>query len=300
MARPDHTAFLAALDPATRAALTERRDGPGLRRLAAHGGLIVVCGTLIAAAVPGWWLLLPAQGVLVAFLFTLAHECTHQTPFRSRRLNEVVGHVASALLLMPFRWFRYYHLAHHRFTSDPARDPELAGAGHPRSRTRWLLHVSGLPFWWAQARVLIRLARGRAKAPYLPESARPAMISEARWLLAVYAGVAGFSVFVSPVLVWVWVVPALLGQPVLRLYLLAEHGDCPRVADMFLNTRTTFTTRAVRFLAWNMPYHAEHHVLPAVPFHNLPALHRLVRDRLGVTEAGYIRFTRRYLARLDG
>lgn len=300
MGQADHTAFLATLDPVTRAALTERRDGPGLRHLAAHGGLIVVCGALIAARVPGWWLLLPAQGILVAFLFTLAHECTHQTPFRSRRLNEVVGHVASALLLMPFRWFRYYHLAHHRHTSDPARDPELAGGGHPRSRARWLLHVSGLPFWWAQARVLIRLALGREDAPYLPESARPAMIREARLLLAVYAGVAVFSALVSPMLLWVWIVPALIGQPVLRLYLLAEHGDCPQVADMFLNTRTTFTTRAVRFLAWNMPYHAEHHVLPTVPFHSLPALHRLIRNRLGVTESGYIRFTRRYLARLDG
>jgi fatty acid desaturase len=66
---------------------------------------------------------------------------------------------------------------------------------------------------------------------------------------------------------------------------------------MFLNTRTTFTTAVVRYLAWNMPYHTEHHVWPMVPFHRLPALHGLMRDHLGVTAEGYAAFTRDYLAR---
>jgi fatty acid desaturase len=66
---------------------------------------------------------------------------------------------------------------------------------------------------------------------------------------------------------------------------------------MFENTRTTFTTALVRFLAWNMPYHVEHHVYPAVPFHNLPALHHLIRDELRVTAKGYAAFTRDYLSR---
>ncbi len=92
-------------------------------------------------------------------------------------------------------------------------------------------------------------------------------------------------------------VPVLLGQPVLRLYLLAEHRDCPKVANMFENTRTVFTTRALRFVAWNRPYHIEHHVCPAVPFHQLPALHGLMKDQLQVTADGYAAFSARYLAR---
>jgi len=101
----------------------------------------------------------------------------------------------------------------------------------------------------------------------------------------------------SPLILWAWIVPVLIGQPALRLYLLAEHGDCPRVADMFENTRTTFTNRIVRFVAWNMPYHAEHHVFPAVPFHKLPALHVRMREHLKVTADGYAAFTRDYLDR---
>jgi fatty acid desaturase len=46
-----------------------------------------------------------------------------------------------------------------------------------------------------------------------------------------------------------------------------------------------------------MPYHAEHHSYPAVPFHQLPALHRAIRDHLKVTAPGYAAFTKAYLAR---
>lgn len=31
--------------------------------------------------------------------------------------------------------------------------------------------------------------------------------------------------------------------------------------------RATLTLSLVRLFAWNMPYHAEHHTYPAVPFH---------------------------------
>ena len=114
-------------------------------------------------------------------------------------------------------------------------------------------------------------------------------------MLALYAALVAVSAAAgSALLLWVWVLPAFLGQPVLRLYLLAEHGLCPFAANMFENSRTTFTTQAVRWLAWNMPFHAEHHAFPSVPFHRLPELHRLAARHLRTTENGYARFTARY------
>ena len=98
----DHKAFLAALPADVKTDLTVTGNGPGLRRLAAHGGLIVLAGALIAAGVPGWWLLLPVQGVLIAFLFAAEHECTHRTPFASARLNDWVGRMAGVMLVLPF------------------------------------------------------------------------------------------------------------------------------------------------------------------------------------------------------
>ena len=252
-------------------------------------------GGLIAAGVPGWPLLLLPQGIALIFLFTLEHECTHRTPFATPAWNDVVGRICGFLLLLPFEWFRYFHLAHHRWTNLPGKDPELEGA-KPETLRQWLWHVSGLPYWGGMAKVTVDLARGRGQAPYLPAPALPRIRAEARLMLAGYALVAA-SLLLSPLLFWLWILPVILGQPFLRLYLLAEHGDCPRVANMLENTRTTFTTAIVRFLAWNMPYHVEHHSYPAVPFHCLPALHCLIKDHLKVTADGYVAFSKDYLSR---
>jgi fatty acid desaturase len=84
------------------------------------------------------------------------------------------------------------------------------------------------------------------------------------------------------------VIPALLGQPMLRLYLLAEHSACPRSLDMLENSRTTYTNAPVRLLAWNMPFHAEHHAWPSIPFHALPAANALIRSKLRKTSPGYV------------
>src|SRR5690606_37728543 len=124
-----------------------------------------------------------------------------------------------------------------------------------------------------------------------PPRGKSKVVRETRLLLAVYALLAIASLAAdSAILLWVWLIPLVLGQPFLRAYLLAEHTLCPHVADMFANTRTTFTNRLVRFFAWNMPFHAEHHAYPGVPFHKLPLFHRMVRRHLRSTEDGYRRF----------
>jgi len=44
----------------------------------------------------------------------------------------------------------------------------------------------------------------------------------------------------------------------------------------------------VRFLMWNLPYHAEHHLFPNIAFHNLPEAHRHLRPHLKYVAKGYI------------
>lgn len=287
----DHKEFLSAVPVELREGMTRSTNREGLRHLALHFGLILGVGALIGFGVPGWWVLIPVQGVLIVFLFTLEHEATHRTPFGNQRLNEEVGRVAGFLLLLPFEWFRYFHLAHHRWTNIEGKDPELVG-GKPETKLGWVWHVSGLPYWWAEVKLIAVLVMGRAEGEFLPEGAKKRVVFEARGMAMV-----AINPVLWPLFWWVWILPVLVGQPFLRLYLLAKHGDCPRVANMFENTRTTFTNRIVRFLAWNMPYHVEHHVWPAVPFHRLPEVHGMIKEELQVTAEGYVAFTREYLAR---
>jgi fatty acid desaturase len=68
---------------------------------------------------------------------------------------------------------------------------------------------------------------------------------------------------------------------------------------MLENSRTTRSLAAIRRLAWNMPYHAEHHAHPALPFHALPAAHRLLKSSVAVQASGYLAVHREIVAALD-
>ncbi|MEL6647185.1 MAG: fatty acid desaturase [Pseudomonadota bacterium] len=293
----DHKAFAASLPQDQLSALNETADGPGLWHLAGHMALIFGFAVWIVQAWPLWQMALVAQGVCICFLFTLEHEATHKTPFRTEWLNEWVGRFCGVMILVPFTWFRYFHLAHHRFTNIPGKDPELEAGAKPETWAGYIRFISGLPFWWAMARQTVGNALGRDPGRYIPRHAKRRVVLEARWMLAIYA-VLGASFVVTPLLFWVWLLPCLLGQPFLRLYLLAEHGRCAFVANMFENTRTTYTNRVVRFLAWNMPYHVEHHSLPQVPFHKLPELHGRMAGHHKVLSNGYGAFTAEFVSDL--
>jgi fatty acid desaturase len=290
----DHRAVIASLSNAERKALTGLTNRHGAMRFAVHFGLIVALGAAIAAGVPFWPLLLPVQGILIVFLFTALHEAVHGTAFRSAWLGRMVATISGFLVFIPAVWFRYFHFAHHRHTHDPDNDPELMSP-KPETVLQYAIYLSGIPLWRNMAKTVGSNALGIADEPYVPEKGKKKVRLEARLTLAAYLLLAAGSVALwSDTLLWVWFVPVVLGQPFLRAYLLAEHARCPHVANMLENTRTTFTTALVRAIAWNMPYHAEHHAYPAVPFHKLPHFHEVVRDHLRTTERGYVRFHRRF------
>ena len=219
--------------------LLQRSDLKGLVHLAGHLAALGATGTLIALEVRGWPALLLPHGILLAFLFCLLHEAVHGTPFRSARLNGAAARLVGFAIFLPPAWFRHFHMAHHRHTHDPARDPELARP-LPRSKAGLAWHVAGGAYWARQARGLLVNAAGRNRDAFVPAAGRGAVAREARWFLALYAVAAALSVhFASAALLWLWLLPLMLGQPFLRLYLLAEHTGCPHVPDMLRNTSTT-------------------------------------------------------------
>jgi len=294
----DHQGFLSSLSIETRKNLTQRLDGPGLIHLSLHWGLIVSFGLAIYLDLPGWQLLVIPQGIVIVFLFTLLHEAVHQTPFRTPWLNGFVARVSGFLLFLPSTWFKFFHFAHHRFTQISGKDPELA-TEKPKTRLGFFKHISGIPIWIGHFKTLGQNAMGNCSADFLPKKAEASIIKESRLLILAYVLILCGSLFIgSTALFWIWILPILLGQPFLRLYLLAEHGLCPTVANKLDNTRTTFTNQIVRFVAWNMPYHTEHHTYPSVPFHKLPELHNLMQCEPILSEPSYRAFMGKYIAQL--
>lgn len=259
--------------------------------------------TLVWATRGSLWLApaLLVHGIVLTFLFCPLHETIHRTAFASRWPNEIVASVCGAVLMLPHEYFRCFHYTHHRFTQDPSLDPELAQPP-PSTLASYLWRVSGLPYWRDRLTVTLRHAlTGRTNEAYIPPAKSALVVREARILWAVYLGIIAASLYFrrADALVY-WVIPALLGQPFLRLFLMAEHTNCALSDDMLANTRTTRTNAAVLLLTWRMPYHAEHHCVPSVPFHALGKLNALIGERVQVRAAGYLALHRELLRQLSG
>ncbi|MCP4874424.1 MAG: fatty acid desaturase [Gammaproteobacteria bacterium] len=274
--------------------LTQRSDARGLAQLGAHLGMLVLAGVGLHLTRDSIWLLLtlPLYGALLIFLFAPLHETIHFTVFKTRRLNNLVAAPLGFLLLLPFQYFRLFHYVHHRHTQNPELDPELLDT-KPLMRGRYWLYLSGIPTWWQSIATIWRHALGSVDESYIEPRHYPMIVNEARLHLAGYTLLLLISLLNSSgALWWYWILPALIGQPLLRLYLLAEHSGCDFGDNMLENSRTTYTVPWLNFLAWNMPYHAEHHYLASVPFHALPALHAYTGQRVKYKGEGYYRVNR--------
>jgi fatty acid desaturase len=239
-------------------------------------------------------------GYLLAFLFTAEHECAHHTAFKTRFLNQVVGHVSGFTLLLPFEYYRAYHWDHHRYTQDPLRDPELVTMPLPKSFGGLLLRYSNLRIWFDRILLLCRHAfAGEVVVPWVTPESRPMIAREARFYLSAYVLTIVLSfAFHTDVVVRLLFFPAVIGQFFLRPYLLAEHTGCEDNDVHLENTRTTYSNGVIRFFAWNMPYHSEHHTYPSVPFHALPALNALLSTHILHSARGYPDASRQVLAHL--
>ena len=282
--------------------MSERSDAKGLAQLGSHLGAIAALGAAVWLAGDRWWLAVPLQmalGVPIVFLFCGVHEAAHRTPFRTAWLNEAVGVALGFVVFLPFRWFRHFHFEHHRQTHVEGRDPELAEP-KPATRAAFLFYLTGIgSFWLSSFKTLARHAAGRVDDPFMPGDAgeKAACARQARLYLAGYGLIAAAAAGAGS---WApatyWIAPMALSAWSLRLYLLAEHTLLPHAPDMLENSRTVKTNALVRWLAWRMPYHVEHHVFPSVPFHALPAAFDRIAPRHGHLVPGYGGFFREYWA----
>jgi len=84
---------------------------------------IILCGMMYLsykAKLPYWTTLsigIVASGFLVR-VFIFFHDCTHQSFFRSRRVNTVVGHICGVLTFAPYEEWRKSHGWHHNTSGD--------------------------------------------------------------------------------------------------------------------------------------------------------------------------------------
>jgi fatty acid desaturase len=284
--------------------LNTRSTSQGLLRLTAHFLILGLSGYLWSSYVGhNWVIALPAlfvYGFGLAAMFAPLHESSHRTAFAHNTLNDGVCWLAGLLSFYNSAFFRRYHKWHHRYAQDPEKDPELSDPV-PQTIGEYLVMLSGLPWWWGKLKTHTQVALGQLDPfPFIPEVARAEVIRSTRLQLAVYAIAILLSALAhQPWFLMGWLLPLAVGQPILRFILLAEHTGCSYDRNPFTNTRSTLTLLPLQFLMWNMPFHAEHHLYPAIPFYQLPTAHQQLQPYLTQVDPGYIYVNRAIVSKFN-
>lgn len=272
--------------------LMQRSDRPALLHLAVWVAVLFATGSLIWLAMGTWWVV-PAMflhGIVLVHHFSLQHECCHYTVFKTRWLNDLIGNICGFVIMVPNRHFRYEHCDHHTYTQLHGHDPELIAM--PHSLAGYLWYISSIPYWKTKLSEIVRHAFGRLSEEekrFVPKEEYQTVFWEARLMMLGYLTIMLISfAFDWWAPVWYWWLPVLLGEPVMRAIRMTEHVGRPNVREMKENTRTNLVSLPMRFLCWNMNYHAEHHYASSVPFYALPKLHKILDGYIYVEKRGYL------------
>tara|TARA_B100000749_G_C18309991_1_gene416330 strand:- start:68 stop:721 length:654 start_codon:yes stop_codon:yes gene_type:complete len=194
------------------------------------------------------------------------------------------------MIMIPPQYFTMEHAAHHTYTQHPEKDPESI----PMSGFFWgyLYYATAIPYFKGVIKNLSLLPLGKfssSEKAFIPERHRKTVVRETRLMVVFYICLLVFSVvFQTGVVFWYWLMPRIIAEPLMRLIRISEHASCEWVTDIRKNTRTTITIKPVCWLAWNMSFHAEHHAIPNMPFHKLPALHQELAPHLEHVDNGYL------------
>ena len=273
-------------------ALMRRTDSQAWVYLLRHFAFILITSCLVYLSMDSIWLV-PAlflHGVGIVHLFSPQHEFAHRTAFRTRWLNDFFGWIFGAIIMLPNVYFRWEHTAHHTYTQNIRRDPQLIP--QPQNLFGYFLYLSSLPYWWGFLKPFVTHLCGiisKEEKLFLPETERWKVIVEAWAMLLIYVSIGAYMIIHdSTAPLYYWLLPRLLAEPYMRMARMTEHVGRPVNNNNLLeNTRTTLVNPVLRWLAWNMPYHAEHHLSPSVPFHALPGFYDEIKQHHKNIAHGY-------------
>lgn len=204
--------------------------------------------------------------VSTALCYLPSHEAQHDIIARPgsklRWLNELIGHISTIPLVMPYRVARITHLEHHRHTNDEALDPDFSTRASGPWQAIWTSIKNRQPRsrggMNAYGTALIRLKR--------------------RDLLfdAVIYNVVFYGILIT--LAWqgyaieaalLWWLPRHVAYTYIQYYLSWAPHHPANETRRHRNTRS-FTATLGNLGSMGMQFHIVHHLHPRIPLYRTP------------------------------
>jgi acyl-lipid omega-6 desaturase (Delta-12 desaturase) len=227
--------------------------------------------------------------------YLLSHEAQHSAISKHTWLNNLVGHICSWSIAVPFLSRQRSHMLHHSFTGHPDKDPankrviqRFAVMNEAQAQTLERIWSSWVPLLTLNDRVgLWRDAfRQRREKPTVRRFEREVRANYC-YLVAYAAALGGLSWLGQLELAVAWYLPAWAFQLALdELVNLPHHAETPLLdhdADALPlweqhvvthSCKTVPVWSSCALLHFNL--HIAHHLFPWIPWHELPdAQHKL-------------------------
>jgi len=203
----------------------------------------------------------------------LMHDAAHYRLYRSRKLNDFVGHYLLALPLMQsLHGYRAVHTQHHRYLLSEQDEDRASYTRYPVSRRSMALE-------------LVTSLLGVDAFQFVRHSTRGNLLLRLL-VVSVLAGLGVlafiYDVLVIRLLLLYWLVPAFTWLLLIsHLRVLGEHslqGDGPHhPLGHSWNIELNLFERLF-IMPQSNAYHAAHHVYPSVPLFRLTRLHLLLME----------------------
>lgn len=255
----------------------------------------------IAAYLDSWWfypIFWLIQGTLFWSLFVVGHDCGHGSFSKSKRLNNLIGHLSHTPLLVPYHAWRISHRTHHANTGNidtdeswyPVIESDYNEMPWYGKLVRFYLILFAYPFY-----LFVRSPR-REGSHFLPSSPlfRPSEKWDVITSTVCWVAFAGFLVFLTVqygglFFLKFYLVPYLIFVMWLDLVTFLHHteDDIPwyRGDDWyFLKGALSTIDRDYGFINpihHNIGTHVVHHIFLSIPHYHLLRANEAIKPVLG-------------------
>lgn len=305
------TWYRCKVDKALMSELMKKSDARAFLQVIPSLGLFALTGTLAylafqhlhasnwPTALPLLLLALFAHGTHASFFGGIAcHEFCHKTPFATQSFNTFFLYVYSFLGWFDPTGYRASHVRHHQVTVHSEHDGEIVQPlGLDWRGLKFFVTVltfspTGffklMRFWVCAAfnnfryDGFLNAKWFQRVVPETDEKGRRAVRNWARVMVLGHLALATAFILTGH---WFLIVIVNFGAMYCVWFVFvcgaAQHvGLQSDVPDFRLNTRSYTCGWFPAFCYWNMQYHVEHHMFPAVPFYNLPRLREAIKHDL--------------------
>jgi len=255
-------------------------------------------GSIVGLVYASHWLLFLPLWILSGLggwgLHCIAHDCGHNSFSRSRVLNIVVGHLALLPLVYPFFSWKHVHALHHMHTNSLEMDTDwrpMSRAAYRRLPIWDRIIYFGTRTWAFWAGTINYWVVSGIRPGFFPKREMRVQAWTSLMLVigitSVYIGLlvsmAGWwgvlIYFICPWLaIHAWFSATTLMHHTTQELPFLSSKDWNVNASRLLSTTDYVYPRWLLFLTHNISIHTAHHVLPIVPFYNLPKAQKALKQ----------------------